>query len=120
MVIAATLTAIAIIALLAVAWVIADHVERTRTYVYKGNNYLLVDRCLIKDPTSRRWVSGVMYRSYKTGELFVREENDFLVKFETYKQWKKNGRNDRSSRRMSGDCTNIKYKCLQGDCQEND
>ena len=59
--------------------------------MYKGNQYYLKGRCLIKDPTSRMWVNGIIYTSLKTGNEFVREENDFLVKFVTYKQWKNEG-----------------------------
>lgn len=79
-------------------WFIADKLEKTKVYVYKGNQYFLCEKCLIKDPTTRKWVEGISYRSLKSGQLFVREENDFIVKFETYKQWKKNGRNDKGSR----------------------
>lgn len=78
-------------------WFVADRIEKNQTYVYKGNRYLYKGKCLIKDPTSKMWVDGIMYMSFKSGQLFVREENDFIVKFETYKQWK-NGRNDKSSR----------------------
>lgn len=73
-----------------------DKITKSRVYVYKGNQYYLKGRCLIKDPTSRMWVNGIIYASLKTGNEFVREENDFLVKFVTYKQWK-NGRNVKGS-----------------------
>lgn len=69
-------------------WFLADKLEKTRVYAYKDNQYFFVEKCMIKDPTSRKWVDGITYRSLKSGQLFVREENDFLVKFETYKQWK--------------------------------
>lgn len=68
-----------------------DKITKSRVYVYKGNQYYLKGRCLIKDPTSRMWVNGIIYTSLKTGNEFVREENDFLVKFVTYKQWKNGG-----------------------------
>lgn len=98
MIILATIVTVLLIGGLVAMWFLADRLEKGRTYVYKGNKYLLRGKCLIKDPTSRKWVDGTMYMSLKSGELFVREENDFLVKFETYKQWKKNGRNDKGSR----------------------
>lgn len=68
-----------------------NKINNSRIYVYKSNQYYLKGRCLIKDPTSGMWVNGIIYTSLKTGNEFVREENDFLVKFVTYKQWKNGG-----------------------------
>lgn len=98
MIIIAIIVTVGLIGLLFLMWFIADKLEKIKVYVYKGNQYFLCEKCLIKDPTTRKWVEGISYRSLKSGQLFVREENDFIVKFETYKQWKKNGRNDKGSR----------------------
>lgn len=97
MIIIATIVTVGLIGLLFLMWFLSDKLEKTKVYVYKGNQYFLGEKCLIKDPTTKKWVEGVSYRSLKSGQLFVREENDFIVKFETYKQWK-NGRNDKGSR----------------------
>ena len=98
MIIIAIIVAAGLTGLLFLMWFIADKLEKAKVYVYKGNQYFLCEKCLIKDPATRKWVEGISYRSLKSGQLFVREENDFIVKFETYKQWKKNGRNDKGGR----------------------
>lgn len=95
----ATFVTVVLLGLLVTVGYIADRLDKKSIYVYKGNQYFYKSKCLMKDPKSRMWITGIIYVSLKSGELFVREENDFLVKFETYKQWKKNGRNDKGSRR---------------------
>lgn len=97
MIILVTIVIVALIVLLFTAFYLADYVEKKNTYVYKGNKYFYKGKCLMKDTSSRKWITGIMYMSLRTGELFVREENDFLVKFITYKEWK-NGGNVKSSR----------------------
>ena len=84
MIIIATIVTVGLIGLLFLMWFIADKLEKTKVYVYKGNQYFLCEKCLIKDPTTRKWVEGISYRSLKSGQLFVIEENYFLFKFDTY------------------------------------
>lgn len=45
--------------------------------------YEIVGFCRMKDPTTREWVDGIIYRNIETFEVFVRERNDFEDKFKT-------------------------------------
>ena len=43
----------------------------------------------MKDITSRKWFKAIAYISLKTGEVFIRERQDFLKQFETLEEWEK-------------------------------
>lgn len=88
----ATIVTAGLIVLLLIFNIIAIQYDNKRTYVYKGNKYYMRGKCLFKHPITREWESAVMYTSLKTGLQFVREENDFKVKFKPYKQWKNESR----------------------------
>ena len=59
MIIIATMVTVGLIGLLFLMWFLADKLEKTKVYVYKGNQYFLCEKCLIKDPTTRTWVVGI-------------------------------------------------------------
>lgn len=47
--------------------------------------YRIVDFCKMKNPTTREWVDGVIYRNVRTYEIYVREKSDFEDKFKVLK-----------------------------------
>lgn len=47
--------------------------------------YRIVDFCKMKNPTTREWVDGVIYRNIRTYEIYVREKSDFEDKFKVLK-----------------------------------
>ena len=53
----------------------------------------------MKDTDSGEWIDAVLYISLKNGNYYVRDKRQFLGKFVTLKEWKKNGGNDKNSRR---------------------
>ena len=50
-------------------------------YSHDGK-YIIVAYTRMKDPTTRKWVDGVMYRDISTLNTYVREEQDFFNTFE--------------------------------------
>jgi hypothetical protein len=57
-------------------------VELVKTYRYKGKDYLTDRYVLMKCPSTRSWVSAILYFSVPDeGMCFIREESDFLKKF---------------------------------------
>lgn len=47
--------------------------------------YEIMGFCRMKDPTTREWVDGIIYRNIETFEVFVREKTDFEDKFKPKK-----------------------------------
>lgn len=68
-----------------------NKVDKKRIYVHKktGGQYRPVYICQMKDITSRKWLKAIAYISLKTGEVFIRERQDFLKQFETLEEWEK-------------------------------
>lgn len=50
-------------------------------YAYKGKTYTLMYYGWMKDIQSGEWVMAAVYKN-NSGELFIREKQDFLSKFE--------------------------------------
>lgn len=46
--------------------------------------YEIIEFCRLKNPTTREWVDGVIYRNIKTYETFVRERIDFEDKLKVF------------------------------------
>lgn len=62
--------------------------ESTSGYSHDGI-YRIVDFCRMKNPTTREWVDGVIYRNVRTYEIYVREKSDFEDKFKVLKNGSK-------------------------------
>lgn len=54
-------------------------------FEYKKGLYLVIDVCSFKNPETRKWVEAVMY-CRKGGQLWVRERQEFLTRFEEVKR----------------------------------
>lgn len=61
---------------------IVEHKDKHSTsgYTHEGR-YFYDQDCRMKDFITGNWVDAVIYRDVKTNQLFVREKNDFLLKF---------------------------------------
>lgn len=72
-----------------------NKVDEERILVNKktGGQYKPLYMCQMKDITSRQWFESIAYISLKTGEIFIREREDFLKQFITLKEWKKQNGN---------------------------
>lgn len=75
--------------------------EKERIYVYPKtkNQYYAKGVVKMKDTDSGEWIDAVLYISLKNGNYYVRDKRQFLGKFVTLKEWKKNGGNGEGSRR---------------------
>lgn len=52
-----------------------------------GNRYTIVaDSCKMKRPDTREWLKAIIYMNQQ-GEWFVRWKDDFLLEFQTLKEW---------------------------------
>lgn len=51
-------------------------------YKYKNQQYVLIQEASMKHPASGEWVSCVLYRAIAKFEVYVREKEDFVGKFE--------------------------------------
>ena len=77
------LLAVGVVAILAVAFTLIAAYKRDLHFIYvhtkTGNRYRIVQECLMKiDGT---WKDAIVYISEVNGEMFVREYNDFTLKF---------------------------------------
>lgn len=61
--------------------------KREKTFVYKGNFYLVTGYCKFKHPQTGKWIDAVTYIGSRSGETYVREQEDFFMKFETLEEW---------------------------------
>lgn len=75
--------------------------QKERIYVYPKtkNQYYAKGIVKMKDTYSGEWIDAVLYISLKNSNYYVRDKRQFLGKFVTLKEWKKNGGNDEGSRR---------------------
>uniref|UniRef100_UPI00402527AE hypothetical protein n=1 Tax=Lachnospira eligens TaxID=39485 RepID=UPI00402527AE len=62
---------------------------RSRTYVYPktGYKYMPLYRCWMKNPVSGEWFNALIYQGMESGELYVREYEDFFDKFVKLLDW---------------------------------
>lgn len=69
-----------------------NKLDKERIWVHKktGGQYKPLYVCQTKDITSREWFESIAYISLKTGDIFIRERNDFLKQFVTLKEWRTN------------------------------
>lgn len=51
-------------------------------YVYKNNMYVFNKVVQVKDRKNGKWYEAIEYFGKKTGEFYVREKEDFFIKFE--------------------------------------
>jgi len=54
-----------------------------KVYIFSktGNEYVVLEEGELKDPSTRKWIPCVVYRSIETGNCYTREKTDFLNKF---------------------------------------
>lgn len=96
-------TVVVVIALCGLIYTIhlLNYEQKKRIYVYPKtkNQYYAKGVVKMKDTDSGEWIDAVLYISLKNGNYYVRDKRQFLGKFVTLKEWKKNGGNDKNSRR---------------------
>lgn len=96
-------TVVVVIALCGLIYTIhlLNYEQKKRIYVYPKtkNQYYAKGVVKMKDTDSGKWIDAVLYISLKNGNYYVRDKRQFLGKFVTLKEWKKNGGNDKNSRR---------------------
>lgn len=84
-----------IVASIGLVWLLykANELQKKNIYVYPKtkNKYLVKGIVKMKDINSGEWTDAVLYVSMKNGHHYVREKRQFLDKFVTLKDWKKNG-----------------------------
>lgn len=54
-----------------------------KVFIFKetGNEYLILEIGELKDPSTRKWLPCVTYKSIENGKVYTRELEDFLNKF---------------------------------------
>ena len=54
-----------------------------KVYIFSktGNEYTVLEEGELKDPSTRKWIPCVVYKSMETGNVYSREKIDFLNKF---------------------------------------
>lgn len=96
-------TVVVVIALCGLIYTIhlLNYEQKKRIYVYPKtkDQYYAKGVVKMKDTDSGEWIDAVLYISLKNGNYYVRDKRQFLGKFVTLKEWKKNGGNDKNSRR---------------------
>jgi hypothetical protein len=85
-IIAGITAAVLILLLMLIYWFACYQIDKT-TYLYKGNSYYYIGRCLMKTE-SGMWVSAIIYADRYNKCQYVREETDFMTKFISLKQWR--------------------------------
>ena len=65
--------------------------KREKNFIYihtkTGNKYRLYQDCLMK--YNGKWMEAVIYTKEESGELYVREHNDFISNFKILEEWEK-------------------------------
>ena len=56
-------------------------------YTYKGNNYKIIGKIPFKDPNTREWHLGVIYKQKQNKQSYVREEKEFYSRFKKELSW---------------------------------
>lgn len=76
-----------------IAWLFIDvrrkYDKRTFVYPKTGNKYLILGVVKSKNPTTGEWYKAVRYYGIESKEEYIREYSDFLIKFVTLEEWKR-------------------------------
>lgn len=54
---------------------------KKRIYEYKGKRYKFITDTVRKCPITREWIGVVIYESMEDGNTYVRDGEDFYIKF---------------------------------------
>lgn len=93
-------TVVVVIALCGLIYTIhlLNYEQQKRIYVYPKtkDKYLVTGIVKMKDPLSLKWMNAILYISFKDGNYYVREEEQFFNRFITLKEWKEQNGNIKS------------------------
>lgn len=86
-----------IVAFAGLAWLLLykTNILQEKIYIYPKtkDRYLVKGVVKMKDPLSLKWMNAVLYISFKDGNYYVREEEQFFDRFITLKEWKEQNGN---------------------------
>lgn len=86
-----------IVAFAGLAWLLLckTNILQEKIYIYPKtkDRYLVKGIVKMKDPLSLKWINAVLYISFKDGNYYVREEEQFFDRFITLKEWKEQNGN---------------------------
>ena len=81
-----------------IIWVLYRKARQEEIYINTktGKKYRGVGIVKMKDPLSLKWMNAILYISFKDGNYYVREEEQFFDRFITLKEWEENGNGSKS------------------------
>lgn len=70
-------------------------VHNSKTFVYPktGKKYYTHKIVKSKNPDTGEWYDAVLYESLEDKAIYVRKYSDFVLKFQTLDEWKRNNPN---------------------------